>query len=115
MLTGVRYVLLLLAIPAALGAYFLTGTVIAGLGLSGPIKELAVIFLPLLVAGLVSIPFIAPFVDYKAKQALANAPGAQARAAAEAKAKTTGAPKAGVTPTTNPTADTKPGAKGPKA
>ena len=75
-----RYVLLVLAIPVALAAYLLTGTLIAGLALPGSIGQLAVVFLPLFVAGLVAVPFIAPFVDYKAKEALANAPGARDRA-----------------------------------
>lgn len=89
MLTVVRYVLLVLAAPAALAAYLVTGTVLTSLGLGGALGGLVVIFLPLLVAGLVSIPLIAPFIDAKAKQALADAPGARARAAADAQAKAT--------------------------
>jgi flagellar biosynthesis protein FliQ len=78
-LGSVRYVLLVLAIPAALGAYLLTGTLIAGLATQGSLGQLALVFLPLFVAGLVAVPFIAPFVDHKAKEALANAPGARDR------------------------------------
>ena len=78
-LGSVRYVLLVLAIPAALGAYLLTGQVLAGMALPASIGSLAVIFLPLFVAGLVAIPFIAPFIDAKAKEALANAPSARER------------------------------------
>jgi len=71
----VRYLLLVVAIPVALGAYLLTGQVIAGLALPAGLHELLVIFLPLLIAGLCAVPFIAPFVDLKAKQALAARPG----------------------------------------
>jgi hypothetical protein len=85
-----RIVLLVLAIPVALGAYLVTGQVLAGMSLEGPMRELLLVFLPLFVAGLVAIPFIAPFVDMKAKQALADAPGARARAEAEARAKSAG-------------------------
>jgi predicted lipid-binding transport protein (Tim44 family) len=98
MLAGVRYVLLVLAIPAALAAYLVTGTVLANLGLAGALGGLVVIFLPLLAAGLVSIPLIAPFIDAKAKQALADAPGARARAAADAAAKPRSKTRADATP-----------------
>jgi hypothetical protein len=69
-----RYVLLVLAIPAAVIAYLVTGQLLVRLPLAGGIRDLLVIFLPLFVAGLVAVPFIAPFVDAKAKQALADAP-----------------------------------------
>jgi hypothetical protein len=75
MVQPMRYLLLALAVPVGIGAYLLTAQLIVASGIAGGMGDLLVIFLPLFVAGLAVIPFIAPFVDYKAKQALANAPG----------------------------------------
>ena len=67
-------ILLLLAIPASLVGYFATAQVLTSMGMTEGIGAILLIFLPLLVAGLCALPFLAPFVDFKAKQALANAP-----------------------------------------
>jgi hypothetical protein len=75
MSTPVRYLLLVLAIPVAIAAYLITAQVLSGLALPSGLGDLLVIFLPLFVAGLCSIPFIAPFFDLKARQALADRPG----------------------------------------
>jgi hypothetical protein len=75
MSTPVRYALLVLAIPVAIGAYLITARVLSGLELPSGLGDLLVIFLPLFVAGLCSIPLIAPFFDLKARQALADRPG----------------------------------------
>ena len=71
-------VLLVLSVPAALLGYNVAVMVLSGLPLPDGIRELAIIFLPLLAGGLCAVPFIAPFFDYKAKEALANRPSADA-------------------------------------
>ena len=87
---AVRYVLLVLAIPFAVAAYVLTGQVLTSLGVGGELGGLLIIFLPLFIAGLVAVPFIAPFVDYKAKQALADAPSRRDAGDADGAKDTTG-------------------------
>ena len=67
-------VLLVLAIPAALLGYNVAVMLLSGLPLPAGVRDLAVLFLPLLAGGLCAMPFIAPFFDYKAKEALANRP-----------------------------------------
>jgi hypothetical protein len=67
-------VLLVLAVPAALLGYNVAVMILSALQLPAGIYDIAILFLPLLAGGLCSIPFIAPFFDYKAKQALANRP-----------------------------------------
>jgi hypothetical protein len=67
-------VLLVIAVPAAVLGYNLAVALLSGLGLPAGIRDLAILFLPLFVGGLFALPFIAPFFDYKAKQALANRP-----------------------------------------
>ncbi len=69
-------VLLVLAVPAALIGYNVAVLVLSALPLPAGIGDLALLFLPLLAGGLCAMPFIVPFVDYKAKQALANRPPA---------------------------------------
>ena len=67
-------ILLVLAVPAALIGYNVAVVLLSGLPLPAGIRDLAVLFLPLLAGGLCAMPFIAPFFDYKAKEALANRP-----------------------------------------
>ena len=69
-----RVVLLLLAFPVGLAAYLLTGAVLTSAGMTSGLGGLLLVFLPLFVAGVCAIPLIIPFIDYKAKQALADAP-----------------------------------------
>ena len=73
-----RVVLLVLAFPVGLAAYLVTGQLLTAAGLAGALGGLVLIFLPLLVAGLCAVPLLIPFVDYKAKQALADRPSAAA-------------------------------------
>jgi uncharacterized membrane protein len=63
--------LALLSLPAGLGAYLLTGTAIAQFA-PGLAPTVVGLFLPLLAAGLVMIPFIAPWFDRRAKADLAR-------------------------------------------
>jgi len=69
-------VLLVLAVPAALIGYNAAVLVLSALPLPAGIRDLALLFLPLLAGGLCALPFIAPFFDHKAKEALANRPSA---------------------------------------
>ncbi len=71
-----RVILLVLAFPVGLAAYLVTGQLLTAAGLAGVAGGLLLVFLPLLVAGLCAIPLLIPFVDYKAKQALAGRPSA---------------------------------------
>jgi hypothetical protein len=68
-------VLLVLAVPAAVLGYTAAAAVLGSLPIPGGVRDLALLFLPLLAGGLCALPFIAPFFDYKAKQALAERPG----------------------------------------
>ena len=70
-----RVVLLVLAFPVGLAAYLITGSLLTSAGLAGAAGGLLLVFLPLLVAGLCALPLLIPFVDWKAKQALADRPG----------------------------------------
>ena len=70
----IRVLLLAIAIPAAVIGYTLTGQVLSALPLPEAIRGLVLGFLPLLAGGLCAVPFLVPFVDYKAKQALAARP-----------------------------------------
>ena len=69
-----RVVLLVLAFPVGLAAYLVTGTLLTNAGIASGLGGLLLVFLPLFVAGLCAIPLIIPFIDYKAKQALAGRP-----------------------------------------
>lgn len=77
----VRVVLLALAIPAAVLGYTLAAQVLSAMPLPEAARGLILGFLPLLAGGLCAVPFLVPFVDYKAKQALAArpSPGADAQ------------------------------------
>ena len=75
-----RVVLVVLAIPAAVVGYTLTAQVLSAVPLPETARGLVLGFVPLLVAGLCAVPFLVPFVDYKAKQALAARPSSGAAA-----------------------------------
>lgn len=64
-------ILAVLSLPAAVIGYTVTVAVLSALGLPKGLEELAVIFVPLFVAGLCMVPFIAPLVDRMAKRDLA--------------------------------------------
>lgn len=70
----IRVLLLALAVPAAVIGYSLAGQVLAALPLPEAARGLILGFLPLLAGGLCALPFLVPFVDAKAKQALAARP-----------------------------------------
>ena len=67
-------VLAILALPAGLVGYLVAGTVITNAGLQGSVGGLLFVFVPLFIAGLCMIPFIAPILDEMAKRDLAAAP-----------------------------------------
>ncbi|HEY3336546.1 MAG TPA: hypothetical protein VGK16_15035 [Candidatus Limnocylindrales bacterium] len=71
-----RILLLVLAVPVGLAAYLLTGSILIQLGFASVAGGLLLVFLPLLVAGLCAVPLLIPFIDFNAKQALANRPPA---------------------------------------
>ena len=54
-----RVILLVLAFPVGLAAYLVTGTLLTNAGIAG---------------GLGGLLLVIPFIDYKAKQALADRP-----------------------------------------
>ena len=64
-------ILLLLALPAGLLGHALGSQVIAALPLSGPVQGILALFVPLFIAGLFMLPFVAPYFDRKARQDLA--------------------------------------------
>ena len=66
--------LAILALPAGLVGYLVAGIVITNAGLQGSVGGLLFVFVPLFVAGLCMIPFIAPILDEMAKRDLAAAP-----------------------------------------
>lgn len=70
-----RIVLLVLALPAAAVGYTLAASFLSGLPIPAGARDLAVLFLPLLVGGLCAVPFLIPFFDHLATQALADRPG----------------------------------------
>ena len=67
-------VLLVLAVPVAIAGYWIATQLVAALPLPDGLRGLALLFLPLLAAGLCALPLIAPAFDHLAKQALANRP-----------------------------------------
>jgi hypothetical protein len=73
-------ILAVLSLPAAVIGYTVTAAILSGLGLPAGIEELALIFVPLFVAGLCMVPFIAPLVDQMAKRDLAAHRAAEAAA-----------------------------------
>ena len=73
-------ILAVLSLPAAVIGYTVTAAVLSALKLPAGIAELALIFVPLFVAGLCMVPFIAPLVDQMAKRDLAAHRAAEAAA-----------------------------------
>ena len=71
-------ILAVLSLPAAVIGYTVAVAVLSALGLPKGLEELALIFVPLFVAGLCMVPFIAPLVDRTAKRDLAAHRAAQA-------------------------------------
>ena len=64
-------ILLVLSFPAGLVGYTVAASVFSGMPLQEPLKGFLVLFGPLLIAGLVMVPFLIPFFDRKAKEDLA--------------------------------------------
>jgi hypothetical protein len=64
-------ILLLLSFPAGAIGYVVSSQIFASLGLPEPAQTFVVLFAPLLIAGLVMVPFLVPFFDRKAKEDLA--------------------------------------------
>jgi hypothetical protein len=84
-------VIALLALPAGIAGYLVTGMILSGLDLPDGLSGLLLIFVPLLVAGLCMLPFLLPLVDAMAKRDLAAIEAEKARGAAGGT--TGGAPK----------------------
>jgi flagellar biosynthesis protein FliQ len=68
---SVPTILLVLSFPAGIVGYALGARVVAVLALPDQVQEIAVLFVPLFIAGLFMLPFLVPFFDRKAKQDLA--------------------------------------------
>ncbi len=85
-------VLAVLALPAGLAGYFAGAWLLRSLA-PGLADTVLMVFLPLFVAGLVMIPFAAPWFDRRAKADLAEVRAR--REAAEAAAAPTARPTAG--------------------
>jgi hypothetical protein len=64
-------ILAVLSLPVGLAAYLLTGAFLAVIG-PGLATNIVGLFVPLFVAGLAMIPFIAPWFDRRAKADLAK-------------------------------------------
>ena len=71
-------ILAILSLPAAAIGYAVSAAILSALKLPAGIAELALIFVPLFVAGLCMVPFIAPLVDQMAKRDLAAHRAAEA-------------------------------------
>ena len=63
-------ILAILSLPAAAVGYFVSQAILSSLSLPAGLAEPLLIFLPLLVAGLCMVPFIAPALDRQAKRDL---------------------------------------------
>ena len=74
-------ILLILSFPAGAVAYVATQRVLEGMTLPGGAEGFLVLIVPLFVAGLVMLPFLIPYFDRKAKEALAEHARSQASAA----------------------------------
>ena len=73
-------ILAVLSLPAAVIGYTVAVAVLSAVGLPKGIEELVLLFVPLFVAGLCMVPFIAPLVDRMAKRDLAAHRAAEAAA-----------------------------------
>jgi hypothetical protein len=67
-------VLLVLAAPVAVGVYVLTTQLLTGMDLPDGMRAIIVLFVPLFVAGVCAVPFLAPTFDHFATKALAERP-----------------------------------------
>jgi hypothetical protein len=63
--------LLILSLPVGAVAYVVSANVLAGLPLPEGLRNFLVLFAPLLIAGLVMLPFLIPWFDRRAKADLA--------------------------------------------
>jgi hypothetical protein len=63
-------ILAILSLPAAAIGYAVAVAILSALPLPAGLAELALIFVPLFVAGLCMVPFLVPFVDRMAKRDL---------------------------------------------
>ena len=84
----------LLALPAGVAGYLVTGMVLSALSLPDGLSSLLLIFLPLLVGGLCMVPFLMPLFDAMAKRDLAaiQAQKAEAPKATDAPGRTSTEP-----------------------
>ena len=73
--------LALLSLPAGAIGYVVTTNILSALSLPQGIQGLVMLFVPLFVAGLCMLPFLAPFFDRMAKRDLAARPRDQAAVA----------------------------------
>jgi len=73
-------VLVVLALVAAVVGYAVSYVVISALPLPAGLAQLAVLFVPVFIAGLCMIPFVAPLLDRMAKRDLEAHRAAQAAA-----------------------------------
>ena len=64
-------ILLVLSLPVGILGYTIAVDVLGSIALPTDAKSFVVLFVPLLVAGLVMLPFLIPFFDRKAKADLA--------------------------------------------
>ena len=62
--------LAILSLPAGAVGYIVTAQILARLSLGGGVGDIVMLFVPLLAAGLVMMPFLIPYFDRKAKQDL---------------------------------------------
>ncbi len=62
--------LAILSLPVGAVVYIVTAQFLAGLSLGDGVGDIVLLFVPLLVAGLVMMPFLIPIFDRKAKQDL---------------------------------------------
>jgi len=63
--------LLVLSLPAGLAGYLIGGWLVAALPLPAGLVGIAQLFIPLFIAGLCMVPFLAPAFDRMAKRDLA--------------------------------------------
>ena len=65
-------ILLILSLPVGAVVYLIAAQILQSMQLPEDMRPFLVLFVPLLVAGLVMIPFLIPFFDRKAKADLAE-------------------------------------------
>jgi hypothetical protein len=77
--------LAILSLPAAAIGYFVSRAILSSLPLPSGLADLVIAFVPLLIAGLCMVPFIAPLLDRQAKRDLEAHRTASAREPADPK------------------------------